>query len=447
MFRKIIITILIPIIISPTVYAKDFSINYEEKAAYVNMDFWSNFGDSILCGYIQEALKNNHDAKKMSYQVEEFKQKIRYTRSFEFPMLSVAPSYLAAQVPDLDNFELDASGFLLPFSMNYEADLLLKNHDKTKLDKKSCEIKQLEEKTAYITLVSNLAAIYVNIMRYNKKLELEEKILHNQQQLLSKTELRYRYGIASKIDVNNMHEKIYATQNNIKQLSLNRRDALFELAVLLGKNPECINDLQITNIENFGNNLSVPDSIPSEKIFSRPDILAAEKDLERANIDIRIARKEFFPSFKITGFWVFNTIAPGNFFNWNTILASILAGATQDIFVGGRKVANLKIKKMKYEQLFQIYEQTNLTALKEVSSTLLKLEDDEKILNIFCRKSSKEYDNLQLTNLNYRHGTVSQMDFLSKENDFYKVRQEVFDKKAEKLIDYISLYKALGGNL
>ena len=106
-----------------------------------------------------------------------------------------------------------------------------------------------------------------------------------------------------------------------------------------------------------------------------------------------------------------------------------------------------KIKKIKYEELFQTYEQTNLTALKEVSSTLLKLKDDEKILNIFCRKSSKEYDNLQLTNLNYRHGTASQMDFLSKENDFYKVRQEVFDKKAEKLIDYISLYKALGGNL
>ena len=43
MFRKIIITILISIIISPTVYAKDFSINYEEKAAYVNMDFLVKF--------------------------------------------------------------------------------------------------------------------------------------------------------------------------------------------------------------------------------------------------------------------------------------------------------------------------------------------------------------------------------------------------------------------
>ena len=67
--------------------------------------------------------------------------------------------------------------------------------------------------------------------------------------------------------------------------------------------------------------------------------MAAETKLERAKIDIRVARKEFLPTFNITGIWLFNTIAPGRFFSWESSLAAILAGATQDIFAGGKKIA------------------------------------------------------------------------------------------------------------
>lgn len=79
----------------------------------------------------------------------------------------------------------------------------------------------------------------------------------------------------------------------------------------------------------------IPNEIDSDVIFSRPDVLAAENELEKAKIDIRIARKEFLPTFNITGLWVFNTIAHGSFFSWESSLAALLAGASQDIFTGG----------------------------------------------------------------------------------------------------------------
>ena len=96
--------------------------------------------------------------------------------------------------------------------------------------------------------------------------------------------------------------------------------------------------------------------------------MQAEKMLEKAKIDIRVARKEFLPRFNITGLWVFNTIAPGAFFSWESPLAAIIARASQDIFTGGRKIANLKIQKAKYEELFEKYRQTDLEAVKEVNT-------------------------------------------------------------------------------
>ena len=41
--------------------------------------------------------------------------------------------------------------------------------------------------------------------------------------------------------------------------------------------------------------------ISSEVIVQRPDYLAAEKQVEKAGIDVRVARKEFLPKIDILG--------------------------------------------------------------------------------------------------------------------------------------------------
>ena len=71
MFRRFFIVFFILIFIIPQCFARDYQINYQEKLDYVNMDFWRRFDDDYLCCYIVQAVKNNHDARKASYRVEE----------------------------------------------------------------------------------------------------------------------------------------------------------------------------------------------------------------------------------------------------------------------------------------------------------------------------------------------------------------------------------------
>lgn len=447
MFKRVIILLAIWFLVFPQCNAKDFNINYEKKLAYVNMDFWTKLGDENLCCYIVSAVKNSHDARKASYQVEQFRQKTKISFGKELPSISVYPAYLGAQVPKLDNFELSTNAFILPFIANYEADFLLKNHDRTKSEKKNYEIEVFKEKAVYIALASDVAALYVNIMKFDKMLELNEKILQNQKELFRKSKLRYENGITAKTELNNAEQNVLDLENNITEIRKNRRDALFELAVMIGENPDCINKLKRGKLDDFAKKFEPPECITSEVIFSRPDVMAAEANLEKAKIDIRVARKEFMPRFNITGVWIFNTIAPGTFFSWEASLASIMAAAGQDIFMGGRKIANLKIKKLEYERLFEEYKQTDLNAIKEVSAVLCKINDDTSIYETVYKKSLTENDNYKLTNLRFKEGTVSQMDILTDENKIHNISQIMIDKQAQKFIDYITLYKAVGAKL
>lgn len=169
--------------------------------------------------------------------------------------------------------------------------------------------------------------------------------------------------------------------------------------------------------------------------------------LEKAKIDIRVARKEFLPRFNITGLWIFNTIAPGTFFSWESSLAAILAGASQDIFTGGRKIANLKIQKAKYEELFEKYRQTDLEAVKEVNTALCLIKHNTTVDKNTLAKVQYEYKNLENSRKKYARGTISAPEYLNDLSKFIDVQKEAIQTKNQRLVNYFTLYKAVGGKL
>ena len=56
------------------------------------------------------------------------------------------------------------NSYILPFRVNYEPDFLLKNRDKTLSKKKLYQASLANEKSAYISLVSDVANTYINIL-------------------------------------------------------------------------------------------------------------------------------------------------------------------------------------------------------------------------------------------------------------------------------------------
>lgn len=422
-------------------------LNPSEKIGYVNMDFFSKFNDDFLTCYICEALKKNNDARKASWKVEQYRQNVKFSFGKELPAITVAPGYAGLHIPRFDNFTLKQNSFVVPFLANYEADLLLKNRDKTKSEKKNYQAEKYEEKAVYISLASDIAVLYVNILQYDRLIELQEEIIKINEKQVLREKLKYKEGITSLNDYHLSEKKLIENKNSLEQLSAQRITLLTQLAFLTGNSPDCAYDLNRGKIIEFEYNGKIPSEISTDVILARPDIMKTEARLEKAKIDVRVARKEFLPKFYITGFYIFNTIAPGNFFSWQAVLAAILATASQDIFMGGRKVANLKKQKAVYEEMFEEYQRTDLNAIKEINDTLYVIKSDttvDKNISRYLDYEKKDYLNKKRE---YSQGTISYLDLLNQEERLLNIQQNKIKSKTVRLINYFTLYKAAGADL
>ncbi len=422
-------------------------VSYAVDVKELNIEFFEKFNDENLNCYIKEAIEKNHELKKAAHSVEQYRQQTKYSLGQELPSLGVSANYLGVKVPELDNFQLKKNAFVLPFTASYEADLLLKNRDKTRAIKKSYEAAKFNEKAVYLALLSDVATVYTNILRYDDLIEKQEEILKIQEEILNRNDKKFKHGVINLTDLNNVKKNVEASKSTLENLKKNRETAVMQLAVLTGNSAANTANMKFGNFDSFEYSGEIPKEVSSDIIFARPDVKAAEANLEKAQIDVRVAKKEFFPTFNIVGVWAFNTIAPGAFFSWESSLAAILAGASQDIFKGGMKVARLKMQKAKYEELFEDYNQTNLEAVKEVNTSLCIIKHDKQVEANTKSELGYELQNFGNAEKKLNQGVISVPEYLVAKTEFLESQTNFTQAKTQRIINYFTLYKAVGGQL
>lgn len=422
-------------------------VSYAVDVKELNIEFFEKFNDENLNCYIKEAIEKNHELKKAAHSVEQYRQQTKYSLGQELPSLGVSANYLGVKVPELDNFQLKKNAFVLPFTASYEADLLLKNRDKTRAIKKSYEAAKFNEKAVYLALLSDVATVYTNILRYDDLIKKQEEILKIQEEILNRNDKKFKHGVINLTDLNNVKKNVEASKSTLENLKKNRETAVMQLAVLTGNSAANTANMKFGNFDSFEYSGEIPKEVSSDIIFARPDVKAAEANLEKAQIDVRVAQKEFFPTFNIVGVWAFNTIAPGSFFSWESSLAAILAGASQDIFKGGMKVARLKMQKAKYEELFEDYNQTNLEAVKEVNTSLCIIKHDKQVEANTKSELGYELQNFGNAEKKLNQGVISVPEYLVAKTEFLESQTNFTQAKTQRIINYFTLYKAVGGQL
>lgn len=420
-----------------------------QKLEYINLQWWNNFSDPYLKDYILKAIKDNEDLKVATLKTEQYRQFIKQTFGKELPELSMGSNFASIKIPYSRDRALNVSdsGYVLPFTVQYEADLLLKNHDKTKSAKKHYQTQRWQEKATYISIASYVATVYVNILKNDKLIELQGRYADVKKEELRRIEKKHAQGVASSIEVNSAKDAYKQALNSLDSYTKSRDILLHEFCVLIGESPNNIHCIKRGNLDELCFLGVMPECVPSDVIFARPDVLAAETELEAAKIDISVARKELFPTFNIAGTIGFNTFTTESFFSWQGAFAYMLAGATQTLFAGGRKLATLRLQKNLYEQMFENYRQTNLKAVQEVNDGLRSVKLDTSIDDKNLNRQEIEENTFIRMSKKYDRGVISTPDLLAEREKVISVQAEKTNSKAMRLINYLSLYKAVGGSL
>lgn len=224
----------------------------------LNPEFFTRFNDDCLVYYINQAIENNHNAKQATYQVEQYRQQAKYSLGKELPSFSVSADYLGINTPKVDYFKLSKSAFVLPFQVNYEADFLLKNRDKTRSYKKAFEASRFEEKAVYISLLCDVATVYTNILEYDALISNQEKIAENNKQILDYNNKKFARGVISTNELNKFKQKYEDSENNLFQYRKEREILAMQLAVLSGISAQNAGTLNTGEFINFEYNGQIP---------------------------------------------------------------------------------------------------------------------------------------------------------------------------------------------
>ena len=411
------------------------------KFDYVNMNWWSNFNDDLLNGYIEKAILNNYDLKMATINVEEYYQNVKLQFANELPsaVAGFGPGFFKA--PGMTN---TSSAFGLPVIVQYEADIFLKNHNKTKAVKKLYEGSKLDERAAYISVASAVGSTYFNIVNLDKMISLQEEIVKIRQDIYNLMLARNKEGLTSTADTIKANKALVAGQTDLIELKKNREKMLHQMCVLIGESPENASSIKRNSLDKMNYQLAIPTQIPSEIITQRPDYMRAELMVEKAGIDVKVAKKEFLPAINILGGALFSASDLGSLFTTKNMLLGVGGGLMTPLFQGGSLIANLKLKKATYERILQDYYKTNLTAIQEVNDSLVASRLDKDKMAQTIKQYNLEKSDYKYNEKKYHQGTISKLDLIQYQENLLTIEKLVAQQKVECMTDAISLYKATG---
>ncbi len=411
----------------------------KNKYEYINMEWWQGFNDEFLNEYIVKAVENNKDLKLATLSVEEYYQKVAIQRAGELP------SVVAGFVPGYGNIMGKThESFGFPIIASYELDLFGKNHNKTTSKRKLYEASILEERAAYISIVSAVGCAYVNIVKLDSMIDLQTEIVNLRKEIFEMMDIANKKGIASTSDLVKANKSYVLGITDLTELKKQRTQLLHSFAVLIGDSPNNIEELARTNWREFAYQGTVPEYVNSEIIMQRPDYMRAEKMLEKAGIDVKVARKECLPSIKLGGGTLFNSLQIGDLFTTSNALWGVGGGIMQNIFAGGSIKANLKLQKIAYEKRLKEYEKVNLTSMQEVNDTLVAVNLDKEKLDKQKEIQALEEQDFALTQSKYDEGVISKLDLNQRQENLMTVTRMVYSSQFDCMIDCINYYKAVG---
>lgn len=414
-------------------------VTSKNKHDYINLEWWKGFEDNNLVDYVVKAVENNKDLKMATLSVEEYYQNVAVQRSGELPSIQ------AGFMPGYGNFTGKShEGFGFPVIANYELDLFGKNHNKTAAMRKLYESSVLDEKSAYISIASAVGTAYVNIVRLDALVDIQTKIVELRKEICEMMDISNKEGIVSTSDLVRANESYILGITDLTELKKERTKLLHTLAVLTGDSPNNIEELKRSDWHEIAYKGTIPEYVDSDIIMQRPDYMKAEKMLEKAGIDVKVARKECLPSISLGGGLLFNSQQIGDLFTTSNLLWGLGGNIMQNIFAGGRIKANLKLKKLAYEKSLKNYEKVNLTSMQEVNDSLVAANMDREKLSKQQEIQTLEQKDFHLNELKFDEGVISKLDLNQRKENLLNVDKMVFSSKFDCMIDFINYYKAVG---
>jgi NodT family efflux transporter outer membrane factor (OMF) lipoprotein len=273
--------------------------------------------------------------------------------------------------------------------------------------------------------------------------QIAEQMVSDTTQLVSLAEDRQRIGPGSELDVTLAQQQLQSARDAERQLALAYQDAQRAVEVLTGRYPAG----QLGASPAFDRLVdTVPAGMPSELLLRRPDVLAARQRIDAAFANVEAAKAARFPTLSLTA--GLSHISSDLFVldKRDDVVKSVGGTLYLPIFDGGQLVAQVEARTADQRAAVALWAKTGLNAFSEVESALAanaNLAEREPILTEQMQLSERA---LELERVRYRVGSSDLRAVLQQQLASYGARTALVRVQAERRIQRVNLYLALGGD-
>lgn len=419
----------------------ELALEEADSLAYADLKWWEIYTDTLLQQLIDKALNNNKDMCIAAARVQEFAEMKRLNVTNILPNID-GTAYFDREYENYrgkKGISDDELGVKL--RMNWELDLW--GNLRWTRERNIAEYFQSVEgmRALQMTLISNVAQAYFELIALDNELLIVRQTLHNRQEGVQQSRLRYEGGITSETSYQQAQVEQARTATLIPELSKRIAMKENEIALLIGDFPQKIVRSKIEESIYFP--CQLPVGLPSELLKRRPDVRAAEQALIASNASLGLAYTDRFPRIALTGAYGIEGDQLSSLLQ--STYGHFVSNLITPVFAFGKKQARYKAQQAAYEQETYRYEKTVLKAFKEVNDAIVNYNSSREARESKSKleQAAKKY--VDLAQLQYINGVINYLDVLDAHRIYFDASIGLSNAVRDEYIAFVQLYKALGG--
>jgi len=423
-------------------------VDAAQAAALANARWWEQFNDPVLNALIDTALRENRDLRAAAARVERFIGQLRTTRAQFYPQVGYGldasrnrstekgPTPLA---PGTDPWYSLYQGSL---GATWQIDLFGRVQRETESAQAQVFASEQGRRGVVLSVVTSVAASYIALRALDRQLEIANATVENYAETLRIFELRFKGGVVSEVElaqVRSQYEQARAAVPVLEQQVAAQENLI---SILLGGNPAAVKRGRTIDVLVAP---GIPGGLPSSLLERRPDVLQAEQNLVAANANIGVAQSLYYPTFNLTGLLGLASAALGDFLSSGAGVVTLAAGLTGPIFTGGAIEGQVFSAEAAQREAYEFYRQVILNALRETNDALVGTQKRSVESEAQRRRVQALRDYARLSRLRFDNGYASYLEVLYAENELFSAELTAVRSSADRLTEYVNVYKAMGG--
>lgn len=412
-------------------------------------EWWRNFGDPVLDSLISVASVSNYSVLAAMENIRKARAAWRVAQSRMLPSLDLNLGWQrtrgSGNIATTMYRETWEGYYSAAVSMQWQADIFGSIYMRSKAQKMLFMATEEEYRAVMVTLIANIATTYFSLRQSLAEMQVLRWNVESQREIMKIVTSRYDSGLASKLDVAQSRSVYYSTMAQIPAMQATIESYRNSMAVLLGVYPQ---QLEGWLDEGF----ALPEyiepvkvGIPVELLRRRPDIRAAEKQVEANAALLGATRRDWFPEVYLKGSIGFTSAALKELPRSRSLTWEIAPSITWNIFSGGERLNATREARATLDQSIASFNGTMLNAVQEVENAMSQYTSSVAQITSLREAVNQNRETLTLSLELYKQGLTEFQNVLDAQRSLLSYQNYLVQARGSSLIYLVQLYEALGG--